>query len=223
MIKETIVIKSAYIFLTILTMYLMTGCSSLSLVNSWKDPAGTTKPYRKLLVVGISENVQRRQTFEEVFASEVGKKGAVGMASYTIIGVNAKPSRALLEEAVNKSGADGVITTRLASMKENRQGRTGFVVTDRGFTNPAFSGDDAFPVDVFDFYGGSVSYATFEHKTVDVTMSTSVTIETNLFDARTGRLVWSGTAVVKDPKGLITLSTELADRVVREMIKDGLL
>jgi hypothetical protein len=221
--KETTVKKSVHIFLTILTIYLMAGCSSLSLVNSWKDPAGTPKPYRKLLVVGISDNAQRRQTFEEVFASEVGKKGAVGMASYTITGVNAKPSRALLEEAVKKSGADGVITTRLTGMKEKRQARTGFVVTDRGFTNPAFSGDEVSSVDVFDFYGGSVSYAEFEHKTVDVTMSTSVTVETNLFDARTGRLVWSGTAVVKDPKGLITVSTELADMVVKEMIKDGLL
>jgi hypothetical protein len=115
-----------------------------------------------------------------------------------------------------------VITTRLADIKENRQGRTGFVVTDRGFTNPAFS-DDIFPNDLFDFYGGSVSYATFEHKAVDVTMSTSLTVETNLFDARTGRLVWSGTAIVKDPKGLITLSTELADTVVKAMEKDGLM
>ena len=141
----------ACILQAILVMTVVTGCSSLSLVNSWKDPAATTRQYRKLLVVGISENVQRRQTFEEVFASEVGKKGAVGIASYTITGVNAKPSRALLEEALRKSGADGVITTRLAGMKENRQGRTGFVVTDRGFTNPAFSGDETFPVDVFDF------------------------------------------------------------------------
>jgi hypothetical protein len=212
----------ACILQALLVMTVVTGCSSLSLVNSWKDPAATTGPYRKLLVVGISENVQRRQTFEEVFASEVGKKGAAGIPSYTITGVNAKPSRALLEEAVKKSGADGVITTRLADIKENRQGRTGFVVTDRGFTNPAFS-DDIFPNDLFDFYGGSVSYATFEHKAVDVTMSTSLTVETNLFDARTGRLVWSGTAIVKDPKGLITLSTELADTVVKAMEKDGLM
>jgi hypothetical protein len=215
--------KAVSALLALVVMVVMTGCSSLSLVNSWKDPAGTTKPYRKLLVVGIADKVQMRQTFEEVFASEVSKKGAAGIASYTITGVDAKPSRTLLEEAVKKSGADGVITTRLASIQENRQVRTGFVVTDRGFTNPAFSGDEAFPVDVFDFYGGSVSYAVFEHKAVDITMSKKFGIETNLFDARTGRLVWSGTAIVTDPKGLITVSTELADTVVKEMIKDGLM
>jgi hypothetical protein len=215
--------RFAFNLLAFLAMVIMTGCSSLSLVNSWKDPAVATRQYRKLLVVGITENVQRRQIFEEVFASEVSKIGAVGIPSYTIIGAGEKPSRALLENAVRKSGADGVITTRLAGMKENRQGRTGFVVTDRGFTNPAFSGDDIYPNDLFDFYGGSVSYATFEHKAVDVTMSTKMTIETNLFDTGTGRLVWSGTATVTDPKGLITISTELADTVVKAMAKDGLM
>jgi len=215
--------NSVYVSLAIVIMAIMTGCSSLSLVNSWKDPAATTKQYRKLLVVGIAEKMQMRQVFEEVFASEVSKKGANGIASYTLTGVRDKPSRAMLEEAVKKSGADGVITTRLADMKENRQGRTGFVVTDRGFTNPAFSGDDLYPVNLFDFYGGSVSYATFEHKAVDITMSTKVAIETNLFDAATGRLVWSGTTSVTDPKGLITVSRELADTVVKEMVKDGLM
>jgi hypothetical protein len=220
--KGNTVKKIVCIFLALPVIAIMTGCSSLSLVSSWKDPAVTTKHYRKLLVVGIAEKVQMRQTFEEVFASEVSKRGAAGIASYTITGVDAKPSRALLEEAVKKSGADGVITTRLADIKENRQARTGFVVTDRGFTNPAFS-DDIFPNDLFDFYGGSVSYATFEHKAVDVTMSTKVAIETNLFDAGTGRLVWSGTTSVTDPKGLITVSRELADTVVKEMVKDGLM
>jgi hypothetical protein len=54
-------------------------------------------------------------------------------------------------------------------------------------------------------------------------MSTKMTIETNLFDTGTGRLVWSGTATVTDPKGLITISTELADTVVKAMAKDGLM
>ena len=215
--------NSIHIPLAILLMFLVTGCSSVSLLNSWKDPGVTAKQYRKLLVVGVSEKHQVREVFEEVFASEVRAKGLVGIASYTITGGKDKPSRGSLEEAVRKSGADAVITTRLVSIKEDKDVRTGFVMTDRGYTNANFSRSEIYPTDLFDFYGASVSYATFEHKWVEVTTSTKATIETNLFDTGTGRLVWSGTSSAMNPKGLITVSKELADSVIKAMAKDGLL
>ena len=215
--------KSANIFLAFLVMLIMTGCSSVSLRSSWKDTGVPAKQYRKLLVVGISEKSQMREVFEEVFASEVIKKGFVGIASYTITGVNGKISRAGLEEAVKKTGADGVITTRMVGMKKDSDTRAGFVMTDQGYTNTGFIGSDLYPTNFFDFYGASVQYATFEHKSVDVTTSTEATIETNLFDTGTGRLVWSGTSSAMNPEGIITISRDLADSVIKAMTRDGLL
>jgi len=196
------------VLLLILVMAAVTGCASISLDSTWKDPGVSAKQYRKLLVVGVAEKPQMRQVFEEVFAAEVSKKGAIGIASYTLTGVKDKPSRASLEEAVKNSGADGVITARMVGMKESKDVRSGFIMTERGYT---------------DFYGAPVTFATFVSQPVEVTMSTKATIETNLFDSGTGRMVWSGTSSAVNPEGIITTSRELADSVIKAMTRDGLL
>jgi hypothetical protein len=196
------------IFLTILSILTASGCASVSLLHSAKDPAVAAKQYKKLLVVGIAEKTQMRQVFEEVFAGEVQKGGAAGIASYSITGVNDKLSRDAVVEAVKKTGADGVITTRLVGSSKKSDVRTGFVMVDRG-------------VDAF--YGGSVSYAEFVHQPVEVITSTQVSIETNLFDAGTGMMVWSGTSSAVNPEGIITITATIADNVIKALKKDGLL
>jgi hypothetical protein len=184
------------------------GCASISLVNSWKDPGVTEKQYRKLLVVGIADRPQMRQVFEEVFAGEVSKSGAIGITSYTLTGVEGKPTQAALDDAVKKSGADGIVTTRLVDMKRHRDDRSGFVLTSHGTTA---------------FYGASVSYATFVHQPVEVTTSTEAAIETTLFDTGTSYMVWSATSSAVNPEGIITVSREVADIVIKAMTRDGLL
>ncbi len=201
--------KNRVLFLlTFLAMVVLPGCASVSLLHSAKDPAAPAKQYKQLLVVGITEKQQMRQIFEEVFAGEVLKGGSTGIASYSITGVNDKLSRDAIAEAVKKTGADGVITTRIIGSKKESDVRTGFVVVDRG---------------VASFFGGSVSYAEFVHQPVEVVTSTQIAIETNLFDAVTGMMVWSGTSSAVNPEGIITITTTIADSVIKAMKKDGLL
>jgi hypothetical protein len=192
----------------LLAMVILSGCASITLQNSWKDPGVTAKQYRKLLVVGLTDRPQMRQLFEEIFAGEINKNGAIGIASYTLTGAEGKPSQADLESAVKKSGVDGIITTRLVGTKRHSDARTGFVLTGRGREA---------------LYGGSVSYATFVHQPVEVTTSTEAAIETNLFDTGTGSMVWSGTSSAMNPEGIINISTTVADIVIKAMTKDGFL
>lgn len=194
--------------LLILSLFALSGCASVSLLHSAKDPAVTAKQYKKLIVVGIAERPQMRQIFEEVFAGKVQEGGAVGIASYTITGVNDKLSRDAVVAAVKKTGADGVVTTRIVGSSKKSDTRTGFVMVDRG---------------VVSFYGASVSYAAFVHQPVDVITSTQVSIETNLFDVGTGMMVWSGTSAAVNPEGIITISAHVADIAIKALKKDGLL
>src|SRR5574338_455269 len=108
--------KIAHLIRSFLAMVMLTGCASISLVDSWKDAGALAKKYQKLLVVGVAEKAQMRQVFEEVFAAEIRKKGVAAIRSYLVTGVVEKPSKASLEQAVLKSGADGVIITRLVSL-----------------------------------------------------------------------------------------------------------
>ena len=46
-----------------LTLLALSGCASVSLLHSAKDPAVTAKQYKKLLVVGIAERPQMPPEF----------------------------------------------------------------------------------------------------------------------------------------------------------------
>jgi hypothetical protein len=191
-----------------LLLLTLTGCASISLQHSAKDATLPAKKYQKLLIVGITEQSQRRQIFEEVFAAELQKRGVTAIPSYTITGVTEKLTWAAGEDAVRKTGADGAITTRLVALKKDTSVNTGYVMTSHGFA---------------DGYGVHVTYATFIHQPVEVLLSTKMAIETNLFDAATGRLVWTGTSSAVDPEGIITFSRGLAEVVFKDMAKDGLI
>jgi len=194
--------------LLLLLLNLLPGCASVSLVNTLRDRGVPAKQYKKLLVVGIASKLQMRQVFEEIFSAEVMKKGIAAIPSYTITGVTEQLSRASLEDAVKKTGADGVITTRVVGTKKDTEVHAGFIMTDRGVTN---------------VYGVPVTFATFVGQPVEVTLSTEAAIETNLFDSATGRMVWSGTSNAVNPEGIIKVTGELADTVIKAMARDGLL
>jgi len=194
--------------LLLLLLNLLPGCASVSLVNTLRDRGVPAKQYKKLLVVGIASKLQMRQVFEEIFSAEVMKKGIAAIPSYTITGVTEQLSRASLEDAVKKTGADGVITTRVVGTKKDTEVHAGFIMTDRGVTN---------------VYGVPITFASFVGQPVEVTLSTEAAIETNLFDSATGRLVWSGTSSVVNPEGIVTITGELADKVMKAMSRDGLL
>jgi len=191
-----------------LLLLTLSGCASVSLQHTAKDPTLPAKQYQKLLIVGIAEKPQMRQVFEEVLTSELEKRGVKGIPSYTITGMKEKLSRTAVEEAVRKTGADGVITTRMTALKKDSETHTGFIMTDHGFA---------------DGYGIHVTYATFVHQPVEVVLSTEAALETNLFDSATGRLAWTGISSAVDPQGIITVSRELAETVFKAMAKDGLI
>ena len=210
--------------LLLLLLLTLTGCASVSMVASWKDQAAPPKNYGKFLVVGITENGLMRQLFEEVVASELRKKGLAATPSYTVTGMEEKQSRESLEKAVRKTAVDAVITTRVTGSKRSTESRVGYVMTDRGFANPYLSSYDVMPNDLYGFYGASVvSYATFDMKPVEVTNSTTFTLETNLFDTESGKLVWSGTTTTVDPKGVITASEKFSRVVITALSKEGLI
>jgi len=198
--------------LLLLLLLTLTGCASVSMVSSSKAPNATTTNYKAFLVVGISDNWQMRQIFEEVMAVELRKKGLSATASYTVTGVKEKLSRELIVKAVQATAVDAVITTRIADTKRTTTKNVGYVMTDRtidGYAN---------------LYGtGTVSMATFDLKPVEITTATTTALESHLFDTSTQNLVWTGMTNAVDPQGIITASEKFAGVVITTLGKEGLI
>jgi len=200
------------LFASLLILLALAGCASVSMLASRKDPAAASKNYRSFLVVGITENRQMRQIFEEVLAAELRKKGLSATPSYTKTGVEAKLSRDLVVKAVQATAVDAVITTRIADTKRATTTDVGYAMTDRGVDGYA------------GWYGaGTVSYATFDMKPVEITTSTTFALESQLFDTESQKMVWAGITNAVDPKGIITASEKFAAVVINELGKEGLI
>jgi hypothetical protein len=191
---------------------LLTGCANVKLVSTWKDPAAKPKSYRQLLVVGVTENTQTRQIFEEVMAAEFRKQGVAAVPSYTMTGVEEKLSVALVEKAVKTSDVDGVLVTRIIDTRKKTHTDVGYNMTTRGIDGYA------------GIYGsGTISYATFDLAPVEITTSTTTAVETSLFDRATKGIVWQGVTDAVDPKGIITGSEKVAGVIANELRKERLI
>src|SRR4051812_20795114 len=99
----------------LLFMPTLFGCASTSLDDSWKDPNYSGGPVSKVLVVGVSTQAKVRQDFEETFAQALNRKGVQAVASYTLIPENGKIPEDALQKAIEKTGADAVLITRMVS------------------------------------------------------------------------------------------------------------
>lgn len=201
----------------LLLVLFLSGCSSTSLVSSQKTTGAVVKPYSTLLIVGLSETRATRQIFEEIFADELDKRGIKAISSYTIAHLQGKPTRAAFSEALKTTGADGLLTTRFVSVKNRKESKAGFVMTSRGTDI----------VDYYDYYGdyweGIENYATFDSKPVDEVLSSITTLETSLFDAGTGGVIWSGRSEERHAEQLIQSTRELAGLVLDALATAGLL
>lgn len=99
-------------------LLLVGGCASGTHVRStWHEPEGSRGPYSKVLVIGVSENVKRRRSFEEAMLGEIVSRQTKAWSSLRQMGAKQPLNRETLTPVVRSLGADAVIVTRLVSRK----------------------------------------------------------------------------------------------------------
>lgn len=158
----------------------LAGCASTRFTNTWKDPNFTGGPLKKIVVMGVTDEEGKRRTFEDIFAARLRAAGVDAVQSYRLIPEDGKMPRERIDAAVRQAGADGILITRVVRIDQKTQYSPGYVsvVPAVGFYR--------------DFYGYYSSAWTF-HTPPQVQQFDVVTLETNLWQAKSGELVWSGT------------------------------
>lgn len=170
------------------------------------------------MIIGMADKPGTRQVFEEIFADELRKRGIKAVASYTIESLRTKPDRQAFKNALASTGAQALLTSRVADIKEKRHEEAGYVMTDRG---------TAIDYDYYDYYldytPAIVSYATFDSRPVDLVTSSTTFIESSLFDAATGKVVWKGKSSETDADDLLDSTKTLAGLVADALAKAALI
>ena len=194
----------------VLTCLILISCTSTKLSRTWTDPKYRGSQYSDLLVIGVAEQEDIRRSFERKFAEKLEKVGIKAVESLAVMSKDQKIEKEAVLAVVERTGVDGVLLTYLVAVKEKE-------VASPSATYA--------PVD--DYHGGSAQdmFSAYEKGSASQYYSTriKVRLETNLYDAKTERKVWSARSRTLNPKSDTALMDSVIDALVKDLKKNKLL
>jgi len=166
---------------------LIFSCTGTEISQTQIDESYKGQPLTNILVIAVTGNEHNRRTYEKKFVARLKAVGVAAVASDSSLPMppDLKLEKEPILDAVARHGNDSVIITQLIS-KEKED------VYTRGGPRHRF----------FFSYSLDPGYSS---------TNTTVRLETNLYDAETGSLIWSGQSK--------TMSKDTTDRVMNDEIK----
>lgn len=169
----------------------ITACATQPIAE-WRDP-GYSGPVDNLLIVGVSDQITVRRSFEDRFVAALASKNVNATASYTLMPTGQAVSRATVEAAIAGRSIDAILVTRLLGVEEV---------------------DIYRPPPYFPYYS---SYDLYYSRAMDLAgpgyyeRYKVLKLETNLYDSASAQLIWSMQSQ--------TFDSSTPDEVIREQIR----
>jgi hypothetical protein len=153
------------------------------LVNSWTAPDVNKASVKKVLVLGIARDLPIRRAYEDEFVKTLQGLKYEAVASYNWIPDMPKElDKDMLRQKMKENGVTHVIATRVVDEKTV----TSYIPPSYSTAGPYYPG----------WYGSYYSYWSVGYSGVYspgyTTVSQVVSLETNLYDVSTEKLLWTG-------------------------------
>ena len=202
--------RSTFSMALLVAFVTLTGCASTSLSNSWKNPQYAGGPIGKVLVVGISSQASVRRIFEDTFSGALRATGVEAVASYTLIAEDGQIPEDRLKAAVEQSGVQGVLITRMVGRESQ------MYVPPVAMPPPYYGGRR--------YYYGYYPYAwDGYYEPVTVQQSITLVAETVLYSRDVPQPVWSGITRTPEPEDVRKATGDFAKVVIDALRKEGLI
>ena len=204
--------KTHYVGLCLAIAVTLTACAAGTKISgAWKDPGYQGGVFQKLLVVGVGDNTANSRLFEDEFAKALIAKGTMAASGYRVLPDVEQVSQEDIAKAVKKGRYDAVIVTRLVAVdKETRY------VPPQSYVVPT-------PYRGMGYYGYYRSSYRVVQEPGYVRTDTTVRLETNLYESRSAKLVWSGRSNTFDPRSVNDTIASVTRAITQRLAKDGLI
>ncbi len=191
-------------YLSVLTVALTlaaltTSCTSVK-ISSWADPAFTGRPVGKTVVIGVGRSESLRRRYEDMFVASLTAIGVEAIASSETMPGEDLIAESRMRKHIADTGATSVIVTRTLGEKDK-------VNYSPPVVYPSHYGS------YYGFYSASFGHATSPGYAFNYT---ETMLETTLYDATSGKLVWAGTKTITDDRS----DKKNMTRVIEAVIKD---
>lgn len=179
--------RAASIALAALTLS-SAGCATQNrLASVWRDPAVEAGSLRRLMVVAVGRTPRERRLYEDALVTALRANGIDAMPSYPAVG-DERVDSARVDTAMHRMGCDGIVVSRVVD-RQTVQRYYPPVPVGYGFGRTYYGFPSAYYGGWWPYYSLGYAYAASPGYTVT---NQRVSVESNLYQQRDGRLVWSG-------------------------------
>lgn len=208
------------LIIIILLITVAAGCRpSTEITGSWKNENASASfaDIQTVIVTALSGRTGARQQVENDLAAALETKGYRTIKSIDVLPptfTNGEtPDREELLSKINGTGADAILTVAL--IDEETESR--YVPGGAGYA----------PMPRFGYYGTFWGYYNTWYPALHspgyYEEDKVYFLETNLYDAKTEKLLWSAQSETYNPESLTDFASNFAETVVDQMERDGLL
>jgi len=190
----------------------LSACSTTRLVNRWDDKEYGGPPLKKMLIIGLVQNDIKRRALEEGFVERLKQVGVMGVPSFRLMpDPEDADQEKELKVVVQKVNADSILIARLQGIDKEET-----YVPPRTEWVPSMGLGHGY----YGYY--SLSYHTV-YQPGYTRVDTVVRLETKVFSTDQDKLLWAGNTESFNPDSTTKIIRDLADVVVGDMNKSGLL
>lgn len=200
-----------------------TACktTSTSFSQSYRNPGFEDTVFKRVLVIGVTQNQESRQAFEDALASAIASEGGTAAASWTVLPDSTQLSEDQIHEVIESEGVDGVLITRLLSVDKDTE-----YTPPKKYNNPKtryYAASPGWGYGYGGFYGFYGTTYAEVHEPGYFETSTTLRLETNLYSVATNELVWTGQSETVDPESLSEARASLTAAVAKKLKEERLI
>jgi hypothetical protein len=210
--------KTIALFLVLSSAWLA-GCEQHVRVDSaWQDNVPRDQTFTRILVVGVSPDVNARCDFEHFMATQLSSESVIAKSSCNFMPINDPLTIESIDKVVIEEQADAVFATMLVAknveakeggMNETR-GSGDYKAIGTGYGYGGYYGG-------YGRYGVPVTYVDFQTTAPITTINGEVEILSRLYEVSEGVIVYELTTKANDlqstDQGLAAITAPIAERM----------
>jgi len=179
------------------------ACTSTRLNSVYVAPDYTGGAFDRLMIVGLAPAEGGRVVYENAFADKLAALGAIGIGSANVFPDREELTREKVGAWVRDEGIRGVLVTRVQHVKREQR----YVP----------------PTTTWDLYGYYGYWSPAVASPGYVVEETTLILETSLFDASNGKLVYTAVSESFQPSSRQQVVHEIVNALTKDLQERGLL
>ena len=185
----------------ILTLYcLLSACVTTKLTDVWSDPTFSAAPFKKVLVMGLTDDDMKRRLFEQTFVENLQSLDVEAQPGYLYLPADAKPEKETVTRAIEGKGFDAVLITHYKGTEEESI----FVPGSTYYGRSGYSG-----------------YYNTHRRSGYYSKQTSIYLQTNLYRTADEKLLWAARSETINPTSRTAAIHSFSKAVIKKLKKGG--